>query len=182
LSATLIYKGTSSLMRLLILGNSGAGKTTLAADMGRLTGVSVISLDSIFWEPGGFNAKRGDGEMERDLAAIRDGQEWIVEGVFGDLAGKLVDSATHLVFLDLSWDDCRTGLLSRGSESARHRNSREAARRFDELLRWAEAYYDRQGARSRSGHSGMFDEFPGIKLRLTHHEAAAPVLSKLTRG
>jgi adenylate kinase family enzyme len=168
-------------MRLLILGNSGSGKTTLAGDISRLTGVPAVSLDSIFWEPGGFNAKRGIDQIEQDLEAIRDRKEWIVEGVFGDLAGRIVTSVTHLVFLDLPWEHCRAGLFSRGSESAKHRDPGEACQRFGELLIWAEAYYVRQGARSWSGHSDIFNAFPGPKLRLAQHEAAGSVLSSLAR-
>lgn len=38
--------------RILLLGTGGAGKSTLAKEMGELLGLEVIHLDSHFWEPG----------------------------------------------------------------------------------------------------------------------------------
>ena len=65
-----------------------------------------------------------------DLAATR---RWVIEGVYGWLAEVAVPRATALMWLDVSWDVCREGLLARGL----HCGGTEAD--FAELLRWAEA-------------------------------------------
>ena len=38
----------------------------------------------------------------------------MIEGVFGELAQVALSRATVLVWLDLSWGECRRGLLQRG--------------------------------------------------------------------
>ena len=65
-----------------------------------------------------------------DLAAT---QRWVIEGVYGWLAEVAVPRATALMWLDVSWDVCREGLLARGLRCG----GTEAD--FAELLRWAEA-------------------------------------------
>ena len=36
----------------MILGRGAAGKSTLARQLGDLTGLPVIELDTMFWQPG----------------------------------------------------------------------------------------------------------------------------------
>lgn len=38
--------------RVLVIGASGAGKSTFAARMGQRTGLPVIHLDREYWQPG----------------------------------------------------------------------------------------------------------------------------------
>jgi ABC-type dipeptide/oligopeptide/nickel transport system ATPase component len=38
------------LQRVIIIGNSGSGKSALAASIGRLVDIPVITLDTIHWE------------------------------------------------------------------------------------------------------------------------------------
>ncbi len=38
--------------RVVILGPGGAGKSTLADELGRRKGLSVVHLDEHFWHPG----------------------------------------------------------------------------------------------------------------------------------
>lgn len=38
--------------RILILGCGGAGKSTLARRLGAATGLPVVHLDGLYWQPG----------------------------------------------------------------------------------------------------------------------------------
>jgi adenylate kinase family enzyme len=38
--------------RVIIAGPGAAGKSTLAARLGEITGLPVIELDKLFWRPG----------------------------------------------------------------------------------------------------------------------------------
>ena len=44
--------------RVLIIGCSGAGKSTLARKLGEKTGLPVVHLDALFWEPGWVESSR----------------------------------------------------------------------------------------------------------------------------
>jgi adenylate kinase family enzyme len=159
-------------MNILILGNSGSGKTTLAHQLAQTGCSEVISLDRLFWEPGGYQRKRPADQVLAEITEIKERDGWIVEGVFGELAELLMDRTTRLIWLDLPWEACRTGLLMRGSESARQLDPQAAEENFRKLLTWAEAYWSRDDLRSHAGHQRLFERFVGEKHRLLSREEA----------
>ena len=44
--------------RIIILGSAGSGKSTLATKLGEITGIPVIHLDRLFWNPGWVETPR----------------------------------------------------------------------------------------------------------------------------
>ena len=40
------------MQRVMIIGQPGSGKSTLAREMGKHTGLPVIHIDTIHWQPG----------------------------------------------------------------------------------------------------------------------------------
>ena len=46
-------------------------------------------------------------------------------------------------------------------------------------MQWAEAYWTRQTPSSFAGHSKLFNDFPGTKLRLESREQVAQLLENL---
>ena len=50
-----------------------------------MRGIPHVPLDSIFWEPGGYNRKRTELEIEAELKKIQGSGCWLVEGVFGQI-------------------------------------------------------------------------------------------------
>jgi hypothetical protein len=67
-------------------------------------------------------------------------------------------------------------VLARGLR--RGATSRDAA----DLMKWAEAYWSRQTPSSFAGHSKMFNDFSGAKLRLENREQVAELLGNLRAG
>jgi hypothetical protein len=159
-------------MRLLVIGNSGSGKTTFAEAVSQNTGLPLASLDEIFWLPGGFNHRRPDDEQQHLLDRIVSTDEWIIEGVFGRLIGMVEPWATHLVWLDLPWEACREGLMSRYAGQC---GGPPAS-----LLEWASNYEGRDGRTSRGGHEALFHAFdPLRKQRLSSRRDADLLASQL---
>lgn len=170
--------------RIVIIGNSGSGKSWLAAALAARYHLPVISLDSIFWLPGGFNAKRKPEEVDRLIDRYRGAESWIVEGVFGELAARFLESAELLLWLDLPWSVCRSGLLQRGSESSKQKDPVCAEASFQSLLRWSSGYWSRTDQRSHSGHQGLFRPFEREKFRFSHRsevDAFIAMKNKSTR-
>ena len=66
------------------------------------------------------------------------------------------------------------GLIVRGQ---RHGGT---AADFAELLKWAEAYWDRQTPTSFKGHQRLFEAFSGAKLRIRSREEADHLVADLT--
>ena len=159
--------------RTVVIGNSGSGKSTLAKAVGDLAHIPTIDLDLLHWEEGSYGLKRNEDVARKMVQDIADQQRWIIEGVFGWLAEVALSKATALIWLDLPWSVCRAALLARGLR--RGATSHDAA----ELMMWAEAYWTRQTPSSFAGHSKMFNDFSGTKLRLESREQAARLIENL---
>lgn len=79
--------------RILVVGNSGGGKSTLARALGEKLGLPVIHLDVLFWKPGWVEAP--DEEFRPAVAAALQAQAWICDGNFGgswDIRMPLADT------------------------------------------------------------------------------------------
>ncbi|ETX29624.1 isopentenyl transferase family protein [Roseivivax isoporae] len=85
--------------RVMIVGQPGAGKSWLARALGRRTGLPVIHLDRIQWQPGWQPRGRQDRD-HRMLEAARD-PEWIIEGNYRGTWRTRLARADTLVVLDL---------------------------------------------------------------------------------
>ncbi|WP_273978012.1 hypothetical protein [Vibrio parahaemolyticus] len=84
--------------KILIIGNSGSGKSWLSKQLSRKLQLQEVNLDSIVWEPGGYNQKRSTGAIENEIASIKSQCNWVVEGVFGALAEQLIFLLTCCCF------------------------------------------------------------------------------------
>ena len=163
---------TNSLNRTLIIGNSGSGKSTLAQQLATLAQTPAIDLDLLHWEGDGYGVKRDESAARQLVRAAADQPRWIIEGVFGWLAEVAVPRATTLIWLDVPWNICRAGLLARGPR--RGSTDQDNA----DLLKWAEAYWDRTTPSSFTGHLGIFESFPGLKHRLGSREKVSEFLAE----
>ncbi len=147
------------LLRTLIIGNSGAGKSWLAKRLGDASAQQVTDLDDLHWLPGGYDAKRPrEAAIELALAAAR-ARSWIIEGVFGWLAKPVLGRATLLVWLDLPWPDCDRNLRSRYQ-------GKTDTESYRKLSAWARAYWERQTPSSYAGHKAIYESFENPKIRL----------------
>jgi len=150
--------------RIVIIGNSGSGKSYLAQRLSDHYGYPIIHLDSLFWEPGGFNNKRSSESIASLIHDSKLSESWVVEGVFGELAKYYLDDAATLIWLDLPWQVCEARLMQRGSESKRHMSRSQSEQGLKDLVDWAAGYYSRGDQRSHDGHKALFDDFRGTKL------------------
>jgi adenylate kinase family enzyme len=151
------------MQRIIILGNSGSGKSYLARRLGQRLSITPTHLDDLFWEPGGFNQKRPQEIVLQDIEGILKLHQWIVEGVFGELAVRFLDRAECLIWLDMDWEYCQANLIHRGSESSQQLDKEQAEENFGKLLLWASQYWTRDNLRSYDGHKGLFDSFKQYK-------------------
>ena len=165
---------------MIIVGNSGSGKTWLANNLAKVIGCQVIHFDHIFWEPGGFDKKRSPEVVTKMIDESKQGVSWIAEGVFGELAEKFIERAQYFVWLDIDWPICKDRLLKRGSESKRHMGREESAEGLRELVAWAARYYERKNARSYEGHKKLMNSFHGEIIYINSEENAVRLV-KLIR-
>jgi adenylate kinase family enzyme len=162
----------TDLNKIIIIGNSGSGKTFLAQKLAAVLNVPVVHLDKLFWESESCSQKRPKEVVYQEIAEITEQPKWILEGVFGDLANIGILKADILIFLNKDWSECSQALTLRGPQTA----SEES---FNELMNWAELYWDRTSMASFDGHKKIFDQFKGIKLEFKSRKQVEDWYSKL---
>ncbi len=100
------------------------------------------------------------------IDAARVGENWIAEGVFGNLAAQFLLSASTLIWLDLPWAVCQERLELRGSESKAHMGREQSDAGLRELMQWAQDYPTRGGSSGHAAHMNLFESFTGQRVRL----------------
>ena len=157
--------------RWVVIGNSGSGKSALAARVGTSLHLPIHDLDLVHWHADG--RRRAGAEAQARVAEIAAEDAWVIEGVYGWLAEVALMRATTLVWLDLPWAECRAGLLARGLRRGMTPNDQDA------LLAWAEAYWTRDTPSSFTGHAQLYRRFERSKA---HLRTRAEVIAFQPRG
>lgn len=160
-------------VRIAVIGNSGSGKSSLAARAGSELKLQVYDLDHVHWQEDGL--KRDEADARLLVTQHASTSDWIIEGVYGWLAEAALPRAKALIWLDLPWAECRDGLLRRGVQHGETEGDQAA------LLTWAGEYWTRTTSSSFAGHLKLYETFSGGKIRLqTRADVAA--LAPLTIG
>ena len=101
-----------------IIGRGASGKSSLAVSLGEITGLPVIELDKIFWQPGLVATPRDHWiAIQERLVA---GERWIIDGDLGpyDVVEIRLRAADTILFLDFSLLRCAWRALRRSRERA----------------------------------------------------------------
>jgi adenylate kinase family enzyme len=86
--------------RILIIGALGAGKSTLALELGRRLGITVHHLDWLYW--GDTWTAPPPEEWQALLDRIVAGESWIIDGNFTSSLPQRLVAADTVIYLDLS--------------------------------------------------------------------------------
>ena len=104
--------------RVVILGRGASGKSTLARQLGELTGLPVIELDKVFWRGGLLATPRDEWATLQEKLAAKDG--WIMDGDLGpyDAVEVRLRAADTIILLDFSLIRCAWRAVLRSRERA----------------------------------------------------------------
>ncbi len=86
--------------RILVIGHPGAGKSTLASNLGMKTGLPVIHLDKEFWRRGWVQIPKNEWRQRTEILVNRD--EWIIDGSYDRTLDIRLLRADTVIFLDFS--------------------------------------------------------------------------------
>lgn len=102
--------------RVVILGRGASGKSTLARRLGDITGLPVIELDKIFWQPGLTGTPREEWVAVQERLAAED--RWIMDGDLGpyDAVEVRLRAADTIILLDFSLARCAWRAIRRSRE------------------------------------------------------------------
>ena len=84
--------------RILVIGNSGGGKSTLARKLGEKLRLPVVHLDVLFWKPGWVESDRDEyrAAVVEALAA----PEWICDGNFTSTFDMRMALSDTIIWID----------------------------------------------------------------------------------
>ena len=99
------------MQRILIIGCSGAGKSTLARELGEKTGLPVVHLDGLFWEPGWVESSRD--VFDARLIAELEKPAWIIDGNYARTLPLRLEKCDTVIYLDFPRWLCIFGVLKR---------------------------------------------------------------------
>lgn len=86
--------------KIMLIGSGGAGKSTLARQIGQMLAIEVIHLDTLMWRS---NWEIIDKEEQIAIQHnIVQKDEWIIDGNYGGTMDIRLREADTVIFLDYS--------------------------------------------------------------------------------
>src|SRR5260221_13717615 len=86
--------------KIVIIGSSGASKTTLARELGSILKIKVYHMDRFFWQRG-WKEKTRDTRIDILQGLVRE-KRWIIEGTYLSSSEPRLEAADTIIFLDFS--------------------------------------------------------------------------------
>lgn len=97
--------------RILIIGCGGAGKSTMARQLGDKLQIPVVHLDKLFWKPGWVESSRE--EIDAKIMAEMAKPQWIMDGNYNRTLAERMRHCDTIIYLDFSRFACLMGVLKR---------------------------------------------------------------------
>ena len=100
-----------SMKRILVIGSSGSGKSTFARHLGEATGLEVIHLDKLFWNPNWIETSKDEWKIKVKKAL--QGDSWIIDGNYSGTMDVRLPACDTVIFLDMPRITCIYRVLKR---------------------------------------------------------------------
>lgn len=97
--------------KILIIGCGGAGKSTLACELGKRFSLPVVHLDKIWWLPEWQNRSEQEFDKLIDIELKKD--KWIIDGNYERTLEKRLQFADFCIYLDYPVELCIESVFKR---------------------------------------------------------------------
>ena len=121
-----------------------------------------LSLDEIAWGDGA-QRKSLDESISELHQFLRNNDEWIIEGCYGDLIEAALPFCTELRFLNPGVEVCVNHCLQRPWEPEKFSSESDQREMLATLIQWVREYERRPDEYGLTRHREIFDSFSGIK-------------------
>ncbi len=99
------------MQKILIIGSSGAGKSTFALRLHKLTGIETIHLDKVYWQPNWVETPKD--EWEKTIENLVKKDSWIMDGNYSGTLEIRIYFCDTVIFLDLPRTTCVRRVIKR---------------------------------------------------------------------
>ncbi|HEV8070157.1 MAG TPA: hypothetical protein VGP76_20605 [Planctomycetaceae bacterium] len=131
------------MQRICIIGTTGSGKTTVAAEVARILGSVHIELDALNWQPGWVLV--ASDRFRQNVATALETPRWVTDGNYRSVRDLVWERADCLVWLNYPLSLIVTRLIRRtarriwNSESCCNGNQETLRRAFsrESIILWA---------------------------------------------
>ena len=94
-----------------MIGSGGAGKSTVARQLGKLLNIEVFHLDALYWKPGWVETPRGEWRKKIEELLVRD--SWIIDGNYSNTLELRLKECDTVIFLDIGSATCLWRVVKR---------------------------------------------------------------------
>lgn len=99
------------MQRILIIGSPGSGKSTLARTLAARSGLPLVHLDRLYWQPGWMETETGQWIARVTAAAAE--PRWIIDGNYSNTLAPRLARAEMVVLFDMPLRVRVGGILKR---------------------------------------------------------------------
>ena len=149
-------------MKVILLGNAGAGKSTLSRKLIIKHPAARLSLDEVAFQGG--TERRPLQDSIRDVQNwIAGNESWIIEGCYADIIESALEHCDELIFLNPGVDICIAHCRSRAWEPDKYESRQDQDENLEHLLQWVGSYENRMDEYGLSRHRELYESFHGRK-------------------
>lgn len=102
-----------SYKKIIVIGCSGAGKTTFSKKLAQITDIPLYHLDSFYWKKDATHIPRC--ELIKKQKAVFKTDKWIIDGNFRNTLEMRIKESELIYFFDIPKDVCVQGVINRNS-------------------------------------------------------------------
>jgi adenylate kinase family enzyme len=154
--------------KILIIGNSGSGKSSLAKLISQSESIVSLDLDTYAWTksspPQRVPAKEAIKKIQNIIMEI---ESWVIEGCYTDLLDLLSPQANELIYLNLPIELCIENAKKRPWEPHKFDSKNAQDKKLKMLIDWISQYETRDDVFSQKTHLKFYDSFTNKKQMYT---------------
>lgn len=154
-------------MKVILLGNAGTGKSTLAKKLIAKQLAARLSLDEVAFQ-GGTDRRPLQDSVDDVMRWIADRESWIIEGCYADIVELILAYCDELIFLNPGVDACIAHCRSRPWEPEQFSSHQEQVENLDNLIQWVRSYEQRDDEYGLCRHRALYESFDGMKREFNH--------------
>lgn len=157
--------------KVIVIGLSGAGKSTFSRRLGEITGIEVVHLDKLHWRAGWIEPAKD--EWRKIVEGNLKKESWIMDGNYSGTLALRLEKCDTVIFLDLPRTICTWRVIKRfflHRKSSRPDMAEGCAEKFDwEFVKWTWNYPKRSKPRVEALLKRFESEKTIIRLKSNCH-------------